>query len=480
MALGTGGAALLLSQSAPLWMAISCAGAGSLAMGLWGELKKERQKVGQQARQFEAFEHATQSRYSELQETKQRIEARYQELLLLEEAAGKILRNNALSEILGSTLDGVCKQFGFDRAFAMLVDAERRKLQTAAIAGIQGELAPLWQFQVHLEDSQKNPLAVSSVYRTGVPVLISDVSDHFDRMNESSRKLIHLFGVHRFMVVPIPGQQGNWGVLLADRGKEGSLLNSDLELLGRVARQLGLALDKHSALEAERQRAALFRKFVPAYERSELMQRADVHLGWELRETVAMFVDIRGYTETTGALPPHAIAALVNGFYGLVHRKGREHGGYTDKFIGDAALVTWGYLEPLSESFDGGAPVQCAVEILAGVEELNRQYQLQGIPPIQIGIGIHRGPAVCGLFGCDDRMDFTGVGSTANTASRLQTLSKELKAVICISENVIRATGGEKIRGWSFKDQVQLRGVKEAIRVAYLPREGTGKSGGVA
>ncbi len=488
MRLGTNAAGLsssawLLSQQMPLQEACIVSGLGLASFNLLRLWQLERRKRLESAQEFEHFESDSQARYQELQVAKRELETRYQELGLLEEAAVKILRNKDLREILSSTLDGVCREFEFNRAFSMLVDSNGVELQTAAIAGMEGDLSALWAFRVDLRETRESPFAVSSVFRSGRPVLIANVSDHFDRMNESSRKLIHLFGIHRFMVVPIPGQNGNWGVILADRGKQGELKNNDLELLARVARQLGLALDKHSALESERQRSALFRKFVPAYERTQLMQKTEAHLGWEVRETVALFVDIRRYTETTGVLPPHAIAALVNGFYGLVHRVGREYGGYTDKFIGDAALVTWGYID--QNGLDSKSPIQCALAILSGVDELNRDYATLGIPPIQIGIGIHRGPAVCGLFGCEDRMDFTGVGSTANTASRLQSLSKDLGASICVSEAVFKSPDFEKSElpswsEWRFKEGVQLRGVKDSLRIAFLPRNKSPQKGEAA
>jgi adenylate cyclase len=182
---------------------------------------------------------------------------------------------------------------------------------------------------------------------------------------------------------------------------------NDLQLLERVGQQLGVALDKHQILQNEKTKTALFQKFVPTYAKSEMFGLTEANVGWQVKDTVAMFVDVKNYTAVTALLPPNAVAKLVNEFYSLTSACARKHGGYVDKFIGDAALVTWGYLDPLGANSDKA--VQCALDIMAGLDDLNSRLREFMIPEIGVTIGMDRGESVCGLFGSDERMEFTGI-----------------------------------------------------------------------
>lgn len=425
--------------------------------------RKLKDETARYDREFEEFEVAANNRYLHLQNTKNELSRRYSELLLLEETASSVLRSNELSEILRTTLDSVCSKFGFRRAFVMLTNESRTTLRTASIAGVQDDVESLWRFAVDVTVKRENMLVLSSVFHSGRSVLIRDVDQHLDTLNEASRRLIQSLGAKSFALVAIPATSGNWGVIVADRALDGALLQeSDVQVLERLAHHLGIALDKQARLDSERRNRALFEKFVPAYAKRDLLS-----LGWEERETIAMFVDIRSYTEISSKLPPTAIASIVNGFYELVHTQAKKFNGYTDKYIGDGALVTWGYLDPITDSSEQA--VLCAISMLEELGKLNAKLAGEGIAPLEIGLGIHRGRAVCGLFGCEERMEFTGIGSTLNAASRLQGLCKDLGASLVVSDRILDGISMATAKKLHVEPSVRLRGVPEPMRVGYLP-----------
>ncbi len=427
--------------------------------------KVMRLQRGQKAinAKIEQSEQASNERYSQLQTSKEELERRYHELVLLQEASTAVMKNNDLRQILSVTLKSICDKFSFSRAFVMLVNEDKSFLRMEAIHGIGEHLEKLWNFKVNIQSMRDTPLVMSSVYHTGNPVMVRELKDHAVLLNESSRKLIAALGAESFIMVPVPSSNGCWGVMVADKGKD-KVSENDVELLQRVSHQMGIALDKQAMLEDEKREKEYFKKFVPAYETTKIIRQSG-SLGWELRETVAMFIDISGYTATIDTLSPSAAAAMVNGFYELVHASGRKHGAYTDKFIGDAVLLTWGYTDAIAGKAD--APVQCALQILGGLKELNAELGKSGIPPIDLRIGIFRGTAVCGLFGCEERMEFTGIGSTLNAASRLQSLCKEHSAKIAISESLIAGLSHGLLAGWQIVEGISLRGLSKPTKVGF-------------
>jgi len=449
-------------SEASLHTALFALGIAVIAMVKRGLRLENQQKAIRD--KMDQSEIASNERYSQLQASKEELERRYHELLLLQEASTAVMKNNDLRKILGVTLKNICEKFAFSRAFVMLVNEDKTMLRMEAIHGIGEHLEKLWDFKVNIAVTRDTPLVMSSVYHTGNPVMVRELKDHVILLNESSRKLIASLGAESFIMVPVPSSNGCWGVMVADKGKS-KVSEKDVELLQRVAHQLGIAIDKQAMLDEEKREKEYFKKFVPAYETTKIIRQTG-SLGWELRETVAMFIDIAGYTAAMDRLSPSAAAGLVNGFYALVHASGKKFGAYTDKFIGDAVLLTWGYIDPIHGVTDN--PVKCAMEIHSGLKSLNDDLARSGIPPVDFRIGIFKGTAVCGLFGCEERMEFTGIGSTLNAASRLQSLCKDHQAKIAISETVISGMSQELLKGWTIVEGISLRGLSKPIKVGFL------------
>ena len=97
-----------------------------------------------------------------------------------------------------------------------------------------------------------------------------------------------------------------------------------------------------------------------------------------------------------------------------------------DKFIGDAIVALFGAPEDLSPNKQAQKAIAAARDMHQALDKLNQSWQEQGIvgvegvPPVQFRCGIHQGTAVVGLFGGDNRSDYTAVGPAVNIAARLQ------------------------------------------------------------
>ena len=114
---------------------------------------------------------------------------------------------------------------------------------------------------------------------------------------------------------------------------------------------------------------------------------------------------------------PQEIVALLNDYFErLVEIVFNRH-GVLDKFIGDALMAHWGTL-PGDEDPVFSA-VQAAVEFRAAIRAFNIERESEGRPPIGMGVGVNTGRLVAGYMGSRRRLEYTVIGDTVNTASRI-------------------------------------------------------------
>jgi adenylate cyclase len=109
-------------------------------------------------------------------------------------------------------------------------------------------------------------------------------------------------------------------------------------------------------------------------------------------------------------------------------------GGTVDKFIGDAVMVFWNAPNPQPDHVERAC--RAALAGRAACEELNSQFETEGLKPFFTRFGIHVGEAVVGNLGSTERMNYTALGNTVNLAARLEGLNKQFGTTILVSEGV--------------------------------------------
>ena len=144
--------------------------------------------------------------------------------------------------------------------------------------------------------------------------------------------------------------------------------------------------------------------------------------------------------------------ALLRSYHAFIENAVFEHDGIMEKFIGDAALAIFG--APERGEHDATNALSCAIAMLRGLENLNAERESRGLEAIQMGIGLHYGPAVMGDIGTERNMAFAVIGDTINTTSRLEALTRNLSCDIVASDLLVdtvrRESGdGRIIRPWS-------------------------------
>lgn len=235
-----------------------------------------------------------------------------------------------------------------------------------------------------------------------------------------------MFGVLRKTKI-IPGALtgtaliGIWmfvGKALYNNGIELSLLTLPLILiLLYLIHLIGSYVDER--LRQNRMVSA-FRKYVAPQVVDELVRqdKFEIALGGENRDIAVMFVDIRGFTSMSETLAPEEVVGILNEYLTLTTGSIFQHGGTLDKFIGDATMGIFNAPFDLEDYIYKA--VLTAMDIVNGTEELNARLMERYGKTVRFGIGIHCGPAVVGNVGCGFRMDYTAIGDTVNTASRLE------------------------------------------------------------
>src|SRR5881392_4111751 len=152
-------------------------------------------------------------------------------------------------------------------------------------------------------------------------------------------------------------------------------------------------------------------------------------------EITVMFVDMRSWTARASASPPAEIVENMNDFFRIsVRVVEEEYRGMVNKYLGDGFMAIFGAGE--SGSNHACDAVSAGCEILRAVSELNEKLAAKKRAPIQIGIGIHFGPAIVGSVGSPQRLEFTAMGTTVNVASRIQALTKAVGRHLLVTEAV--------------------------------------------
>jgi adenylate cyclase len=170
-----------------------------------------------------------------------------------------------------------------------------------------------------------------------------------------------------------------------------------------------------------------------------------------------MFIDLRGSTTLGEAKLPYDVLFILNRFFGEMKAALEATNGHYAQFTGDGLMALYGlYDDPARGPADA---VRGAREMLMRLEQLNRALKAELPQPLRIGVGIHYAEAIVGQMGPPKAQTITAIGDTANTAARLESLTKEYGASLVISRRAAELAGidasGLKLHEAPVKGRVQ-------------------------
>jgi adenylate cyclase len=222
------------------------------------------------------------------------------------------------------------------------------------------------------------------------------------------------------------------------------------------------------AFERERIRD-LFGRFVPEQVVDEVLARTSdgLHLGGELRICTMMFTDLRGFTTFSESRPADEVIKILNHYFGEMSQAVLDHGGTLVSYLGDGMMSVFG--APLEQEDHADRAIASAREILLErLPRVNDWIREQGYGDgFRMGIGLNSGSIMSGNIGSERRMEYTTIGDTVNTASRLEGLTKGTPFPLFISEttyDLLQVKPDDLL----YVAELEVRGRTEKVKVWSL------------
>lgn len=214
-------------------------------------------------------------------------------------------------------------------------------------------------------------------------------------------------------------------------------------------------------------RATFSRYVAPSVVELLTSEGRQVELGGEKRELTAFFSDIRQFTSLSEHLDPARLVEMLNSYFEPMTEVIFTNGGTLDKFLGDGIMAFFG--APGRQEDHAVRAARCALESLSRLRGVNEKFEMEGLPSLEIGIGLHSGDMAVGNVGSERLRNYTIMGDGVNTAARIQDLTKEFGARILISQGtyaqLMRLDPRFRVRRI---EHVTLRGKQDAVQVYEL------------
>ena len=268
------------------------------------------------------------------------------------------------------------------------------------------------------------PRAVpQSIARTAVADKVAIIANDAGEDQRFGGQSILMQQVRSAICSPLMGSENRvLGVLYVDNVSAAHKFNEeDLDFVVAFAGIAASAIDNSQQRERVRQeelkRSNFERYFTPQLAQRIAASEGATRLGGDKYEVTVLFSDIRGFTALSENMPPNDMAKLLTEYFTEMVDCVFRNDGTLDKFIGDAVMAQWG--APLGSPEDPDKAMKAAIEMMQELQKLNEKWTAEGRPQLQIGIGLNHGEAFAGNIGSERRLEYTVIGDTVNTASRL-------------------------------------------------------------
>lgn len=232
---------------------------------------------------------------------------------------------------------------------------------------------------------------------------------------------------------------------------------ADLEVFLAQTRKLLETVAQERLTEEAQKQLNMFRKFVPQEFLQSLNKEhwLDVELGDHVEyDMTVLFTDIRSFTSLSEKMSIEENFGFINSYLHYVYPPIRQHGGFVDKFIGDAIMALF---------YQPNDAIQAGIAMHKALSEYNIERIQQSLLPINIGIGLHRGKLMLGVIGVEQRMQGTVISDAVNLASRLESLTKLYGTALLVSQDVLKNDG--HLYSTRFLGKVKVVGKSQEIEI---------------
>jgi adenylate cyclase len=347
----------------------------------------------------------------------------YERLRIGHELARAVGSELDLEKLLPKILDKAFELVGADRGAILLMDDK-------------GEMVPRY-VKTRSARSDANIVlsrtVMQEVTNNKAAVLSSDAT--MDSRFSGAHSII-MQGIRSTMTLPLLHGQDLLGIMHLDSlFTSNAFTEKDLQVCTGMASQAAIAIQNArlaSRIEKEAQtRAQISRLIPPSVVEQVVKGELTIEKGGRVSEITMLFSDIRGFTTMSDGRPPEEVVNTLNEYFEVMVDILFQYTGTLDKFVGDEIIGLFGAPIPLDD-----APfkaVSCAISMLQALAEFNRTRGSEGLPPINIGIGINTGRVITGSIGSTRALQYTAIGGPMNVASRLVNLASPGEIILADS-----------------------------------------------
>jgi adenylate cyclase len=163
-----------------------------------------------------------------------------------------------------------------------------------------------------------------------------------------------------------------------------------------------------------------------------------LELGGEKRTVTIMMTDLRGFTALSERLEPEQVVQMLNSYFEVMVEVVLKFKGTINEIIGDALLIIFGAPQAMPKRAQKA--IACAITMQNAMAKVNEQNRAQGLPELEMGIGLNETEVIVGNIGSNKRSKYSVVGSGVNMTSRIESYS--VGGQVLVSESVRRVAGG--------------------------------------
>jgi adenylate cyclase len=196
---------------------------------------------------------------------------------------------------------------------------------------------------------------------------------------------------------------------------------------------------------------------------------ADAPAPGALIEATVLFADLRGFTSHSESRPPEEVVRVLNRYLSEMTAAITAHGGVVLDYMGDGIMAAFGIPDPAPD--DADRALAAAREMLGSrLRAVNTWMSEQGVDArFSMGIGLNSGEVIAGSIGSSERLVYTAIGDTTNTAARLEAMSKELEYSLVIADATRARISSEVAADLELIARVPIRGRRTPVTVWSLP-----------
>jgi len=188
-------------------------------------------------------------------------------------------------------------------------------------------------------------------------------------------------------------------------------------------------------------------------------------LGGERKNMTFLFMDICGFTPVSEHYKnnddPEGLVELINMYLGRMTEIILNNGGTIDKYMGDCIMAFWNAPLPCEDHADKA--IDAALEISEAADELIKELEEQGLPRIDVGIGINTGDCIVGNMGSETRFDYSVIGDAVNLGARLEGQTRNYDGVRVLLSQF--TAGSSTRRSFDKVDRIKVKGKEELIDI---------------